>query len=1293
MTPLSKLLLVFIGVALSFPSFGDAPPRPAAKPLEAVSLQLKWFHQFQFAGYYAAKAQGFYAEEGLEVEIRARDPAKEVVKQVLAGEADFAIGDSSIIAEYANGQPIIALAAIFQHDPLAFISKQSSGVIGPYEMKGKRIMFDDSGGNEAPLRALLAFAELTAKDYRYVPHTFSNEDLLQDKVDVMSAYLNDQPFYFQQRGVALNIINPQNYGIDFYGDILFTSQRELNAHPGRAERFRRASLKGWKYALAHPEEIIQLIQSQYHSPLSLEHLRFEARESDKHILPGSIPIGQISPARLRRTAEIYANLKLAKPLSDGQLQKFVYGAANPLKLSETEQAWLAKHPVIRLGIDRNFAPYEWIDEKGAYQGLAADFMRLLEKRLGARFEIVKDKTWQETLDMAKRGEIDMIGAAVKTEAREHYLFFSPPYVSNPAIIINDDRHGYIGSLERLAGKRVAVEQGYFVQELLAQEYPAIQLVPAASVQDALRKVFQGQADAYVGDAASASYAIKEESLLSLRFSGQTPYQSQSSVAVTKFNPELASIVDKALASISQQESDDIINHWMGLKIEQGIKIQDLLKYAVMLGVLFILFGYWIYRLRREVRAKYLAESELRAILETEPECVKVTDAKGRLLRMNHAGLVMIEADSEPHKVFGQAVDALVVKEDRAAFNAMNQRVLAGETCGLEFQIRGLKGALRYMETHAVPLRDAASGEVCVLAVTRDITERKRADIALRNSEKKLNDILDNISAYVYLKDLEGRYLYANRMVCDLWGVTLDAIIGATDDKFFDAETAASLRANDRRVLVEGETVKSEETNTVDSTGRAMTFWSVKLPLRREDGSIYALLGVSTDITEKKQADALIWSQANLDPLTQLPNRRLFTDRLAQEVKRARRENALLGLLFLDLDRFKEVNDTLGHSMGDLLLIEAARRIRDCVREADTVARLGGDEFTLILSKLTHVGDIERVAQDLIDALSYPFQLGEEQAFVSASIGITIYPLDAGVPEALAKNADQAMYAAKRDGRNCYRYFTGAMQEEGLQRMRLIRDMHQALKADEFSVHYQPIVDLAQGSISKAEALLRWRHPQLGFISPALFVPIAEDTGMIHELGDWVFHEAARQVKRWQGLYGGNFQISVNKSPVQFQRAEYTHNHWLEHLSGLSLSGASIVVEITEGLLLKQNEDIAKTLLKFRDAGVQVALDDFGTGYSSLAYLNKFDIDYLKIDQSFTRRLAPGSSDLALSEAIVVMAHKLGLKVIAEGVETEAQCGLLREVGCDYGQGYLFSKPVPPALFEQMMNTRDSSWRP
>jgi diguanylate cyclase (GGDEF)-like protein/PAS domain S-box-containing protein len=465
-------------------------------------------------------------------------------------------------------------------------------------------------------------------------------------------------------------------------------------------------------------------------------------------------------------------------------------------------------------------------------------------------------------------------------------------------------------------------------------------------------------------------------------------------------------------------------------------------------------------------------------------------------------------------------------------------------------------------------------------------------------------------------------------------------------------------------------------------GEEFAEWLTINTIHNPDGTVHRRVALFSDITKKKQSDELIWRQANFDPVTRLPNRRLFRDRFEQEIKKARRAGFSLALLFIDLDRFKEVNDTLGHDCGDALLVQAARRIAGCVRKSDTVARLGGDEFTVILSGLPDSSFVERVARSINQKMAEPFPLGDEIVHISASLGVTFYPEDATELEQLLKNADQAMYCAKKEGRNRCSYFTPSMQENTRLRVSLINDLRGALVSHQFKVVFQPILDLATNRIQKAEALLRWHHPSRGLVTPRDFIPLAEETGLMAEIGDWALKESARWAKRWQTIAPGGFQVSVNNSPAQFNDANL--REWLDYFRQIDLPGTSIMIEINEGLLLHLDTCISDNLLGFRDAGIEVAIDDFGTGYSALSCLSKFHIDYLKLGQIFVNNLATNPDDMALSEAIITMAHKLGLKVIAEGVETEQQKNLLATAGCDYWQGYLFSRPLPPEEFEKLL---------
>ncbi len=602
---------------------------------------------------------------------------------------------------------------------------------------------------------------------------------------------------------------------------------------------------------------------------------------------------------------------------------------------------------------------------------------------------------------------------------------------------------------------------------------------------------------------------------------------------------------------------------------------------------------------------------------------------------------------------------------------------------VRYRLRHANGSYRWINSIGRAVAFDEKGQPRrMLGLQIDITESKEAEEALRLSEEKFSKVFSNLPNPVSITRLaDGTFVDVNAAWARFMGIPREQALG---------RSALALgvwgNAEDRAQLVM-ELKRSGRVENFEAMVNAQHHRAtclVSAETIQMQGEPHMVL-VLQDITEKKRYDDLIWKQANFDLLTDLPNRYMFYDRLDQGIKKAHRDGDLLGLLFIDLDRFKEVNDTLGHHIGDVLLVETARRIRECVRETDSVARLGGDEFTVAVSQIHDAGYIEKIAQNILTRLAEPFALDDSQGqvYISASIGITLYPLDALDVDQMLKNADQAMYAAKNSGRNRFSYFTPALQDKAQYRLKMHNDLRGALGSRQFELHFQPIVDMESGRIVKAEALLRWNHPVQGLISPAEFVPLAEETGLIIEIGDWVFKEAARYAKLWRACCP-DLQISVNMSPLQFHSEMHYVKDWLEHLLVLGLSGRSVAIEITESLLLGADTGVTEKLLAFRDAEIQVAIDDFGTGYSSLSYLNKYHIDYLKIDQFFVRNLVQDGNSRTLSEAIIAMAHKLGLKVIAEGVETVEQRNLLKAAGCDFGQGYLYSRPVPATDFEALL---------
>jgi diguanylate cyclase (GGDEF)-like protein/PAS domain S-box-containing protein len=611
--------------------------------------------------------------------------------------------------------------------------------------------------------------------------------------------------------------------------------------------------------------------------------------------------------------------------------------------------------------------------------------------------------------------------------------------------------------------------------------------------------------------------------------------------------------------------------------------------------------------------------------------------------------------------------------------AVNNTIQMHQPYSIDYRIYLPNGELRYLHGQAEVIINA-QGETILIGTSQDITERKQTEEALQLSAL----VYQNSSEAMMITDAQNNIIAINPAFTTLTGYSEQEVLGK-NPRVRKSGHQTAVFYDDMYAALNASGQWQGEIWNRRKTGEIRAEWLSINTIYHQDGTPYRRVALFYDITQRKESEKLIWKQANFDLLTGLPNRLMFMDRLEQAIKKASHTNRHLVLLFLDLDRFKEINDSYGHSTGDVLLKEVALRLKYCLREGDTFARLGGDEFTIILSELAHVIDADMIAQCVLDQLNSPFKLGEKTIYISTSIGVTVYPNDALTAGDLLKNADQAMYAAKAAGRNRYHYFTPKMEQAAQKRMQLATDLRDALKENQFVVYYQPIVSIATGEIHKAEALIRWQHPKRGLISPADFIPIAEETGLIIDIGEWVFEQVIHQVAHWRTNYRADFQISINKSPIQFHHKRTQPHSWPEQLKNLGLTGDSIVVEITEGMLLDITDIITHKLSDFNAANMQVALDDFGTGYCSLGYLKRFDIDYLKIDQSYVQNLKHNSDDMTLCSAIIVMAHTLGIKVIAEGIETKEQLNLLKNTHCDYGQGYLFSRPVPAAEFERFFS--------
>ena len=687
----------------------------------------------------------------------------------------------------------------------------------------------------------------------------------------------------------------------------------------------------------------------------------------------------------------------------------------------------------------------------------------------------------------------------------------------------------------------------------------------------------------------------------------------------------------------------------------------------------------------ESREKEFALSESRNLLKTIVDTVPAAGIFWKDKELHYLGcnpnFAKDAGVESPREIIGKVdYDLSWTKEQAELYRHDDRQVIDSGIPKLNYEesMNTPDGKTIWLQTSKIPLRNTFQEVIGVLGIYQDITEQKQANDSMRLATA----IYQFGNEGIMVTDENNLIMAVNPAFTRITGYELTDVIGKDPRIFQSGRHKRVFYQKMWQKLLSEDHWQGEIWDT-KKNGDIQAKWLNISVIRQSNERIYCYVAQFSDITEKKKLDELYLAQANYDELTRLPNRSLFKYQLNKEIRKSRRNGSLLSLLFLDLDHFKDINDTLGHAVGDKLLKEVSLRITKCVRETDTVARLGGDEFAVILPDISR-SRIETIAQHIIQILNESFILDHDQVeqYISTSIGIVLYPQDGVDIESLMKHADQAMYKAKTEGRGRFCYFTRSMQYEAFEKMILTHHLRGALANNELQVYYQPILDLFCKRIIKAEALLRWKHPERGMIEPSIFIPLAEESGLIQEIGEWVFQQVCFDIKQWFNVFGYLIQVSVNVSPIQFK---YFSNHsWSASLAQIGLPGNSINVEITEGLLLKDASNVKDRLLEYRNAGIEVSIDDFGTGFSSLSYLKKFDIDYLKIDRSFISNLINNETDRALVEAIIVMAHKLDINTIAEGVETIEQQDLLIQFGCDYAQGFYYSEAISMEAFEKLL---------
>ncbi len=1193
--------------------------------LEKITVQLRFLHQFQFAGFYAAIDQGYYREAGLEVELRQASLVSESIDEVLLGNAQYGQTQTDLLYYRLHGKPVVALAPIFQHSPTVLLVLKESGIRTPHDLKGKRVMLE-LGDNATNIVAMMKEEGVALSEVEIIEQSYGVDELLAGQVDAIGVYLTNRPFLLQQAGIDYRIINPIDYGIDFYGDTLYTTEQEIEQHPQRVARFLAATLRGWRYALFHSDEIIDLLISRYGVNKSREHLRFEADAIKRLVMPELIEIGHTNPERWQHMADIFIRQKMAPRGADGSLEGFIYRPSLP---------WYRKYPIeyffigfaVLLVPVLGFLHYWRLSRKMTEQIQARILAETDNQRLGDILEHSLNEIYifdTETLHFIQvnEGARNNLGYSMDELRRMTPLDLKPDYSAE--------------KFDRLA-KLLKSGLGQVVFETVHKRKDGTLYPVEVNLQlhdDPLQPVF---------------YAVIND------------------ISERKSSEKKISRLNHLYATLSQ------INQAIAKIDNENELFRSICRITVEFGCLQLA---WI--------GKKTDDDEIVPLVSAGEHQDYVEKLKIRL----DPDDFLSQGPTAQAFISGQIVASNDFLNDCSTqpWHDLARRSHWASSCAIPILRNGKTYAVlnvytsepNYFDHEIIRLFDEMKEDLSFAldSYDREIVRRRAVD------ELKLaGKVFQQSQDAILICDQSNRIISVNPAFTEITGYSEAEALGQDPGFLSSGRHNREFYEQLWRSILDHSYWQGEIWNR-RKNGELFPEWLTISAVRDNNNSITHYIAIFSDITLHKESEERIEHLAHYDPVTDLPNRILLRAHVDHELTVAERQKKSFALLFLDLDHFKNINDSLGHTVGDQVLVKISERLRGILREEDTVARLGGDEFNVLLSEANFKG-AALVASKIIDVIAQPIHIDHYQLHVTASIGISLYPENGRDYETLSKNADTALYQSKHKGRNQFAFFTEEMQQATMRRMEIEHDLRLALKRQELQIYYQPQIDANSGEIIGAEALLRWLHPQWGMVPPVEFITIAEESGLILTIGDWVLEQAVAQAAQWQQAGFPELVMAVNLSMAQFKE-DVLYESVKATLARHRLESRFLELELTESIAMQNAKAALEITRQLRRLGVQLSIDDFGTGYSSLSYLKAFSLDKLKIDRSFTKNMCFNKDSEIIVDSIISLARSLGLRTIAEGVETADQWRLLRQKRCDELQGYYLSKPLSAEQFEELL---------
>ncbi|DAB28763.1 MAG: hypothetical protein A2513_00520 [Sulfurimonas sp. RIFOXYD12_FULL_33_39] len=1261
--------------------------------LQKVKLQLQWKYQFQFAGFIMAKELGYYKDVGLDVEMieyKDIDPINELEND----KVDYALINSVIAYKDKKLHDVTLLATYFQRSPLVIAVQPKIKSI--LDLKGKKFMISESDRTNSSLSILLNYFNINKENTSFIEQTYHVNDFIENKADAITAFSSNELFELNAKKVPYNIIDPVEYGFSTSANNLFTQHDRAKNSPKQIENFLSATKKGWEYAFEHIDETVQIIHKKYQPNKSIEHFKYEAKVTKELMLLDLYDIGDVNKEFVLKTyKQLIKNGELDKNQSSDKLifdEKSINDSEKSIiELTQEEKEWIKNNKPITFTGSPNKLPYEAFNKNGNYVGIVFKYLKFIENISGLKFKTIPTSSWSESLqsamnEKAKVVSSDMADATLRKK-------FNPinTYIKNPIVIVMDMKNNYVEDLNSIANKKIAVIKNYGYTSEIFNMYPQIKFIEVENIQEGLQGVSEGKYDVMLSSMVLANYTIADMALSNLKIVGKTPISMELALFVSKDEPILFNIINKSISSIKDKDKNIILDKWV--KQQKYVEKSDyMLAIYIALFMLLIIFFilFWSLKMKQEIKKRIIIQDELQKSEQRYKSLFKsnlavwliIDPVTQQIVDCNESAELFYGYSHEQiTKMYLYEINTLTPTEIQAQIN--NAQTLKKNS--FYFKHRLSSGEIRDIEVFAGPLE--IDGKTYMYSVIFDISARIKAEKELQKQHDFLQTVINSVNSGIMVIYKDFSVPLMNNTAREM--IDEKIIQNPLSPKCYEISHHQQLpcNGNSHPCPLQNVLQTKERTKVIHkhSTffGEEIIVELTAVPLIDENGEIYGIIESAHNITELKEIQNRLKHQAEHDSLTNLPNRVLFLDRLNQSMKNVKRVSGNIAVLFIDLDHFKEVNDSLGHTVGDKLLESVAKKLQNMIRQSDTVARLGGDEFAIILEHFSNLDVIISIVHNIMHSLKEPMIIDNQQLYVSLSIGISIYPNDGVDADTLIKNADAAMYKAKHGGRNNYQFYTSDMTEKAFERIVLETQLRQSIEKNQIHVYYQPQIDAKKETIIGMEALVRWNHPDMGMVSPAKFIPLAEDCGYIIELDEWVMREAISQFKKWydKGLNPG--VLSLNLSALRLE-----HDGFIEHTKDIikssNIDTSWLSYEITESKIMKNPEKSIKKLNELNELGIKLAIDDFGTGYSSLSYLKKLPIDKLKIDQSFIMDIPDDADDVEITKTIISMAKNLNLNVIAEGVETTLQRDFLLENGCSEIQGYLYYKPSPAKEIEEIL---------